>query len=65
MSEDIKMMDDSMDPELQGTAGLDEESDDAEGGSVHIETLSQVAPKPIQSWLIKVWRKPSHKNSAQ
>lgn len=48
------MMDDAVDPELQDGAGLDEESDDANGGGVQIETLSQVAPKPIQSWLIKV-----------
>jgi hypothetical protein len=54
LDQDTKMMDDSMDAELQPAGGLDEDSDDAGSNTVHVETLSQVSPKPIQSWLIKV-----------
>lgn len=57
-------MDDIMDVDMQ-TAGADDESDDPDRKDQPpaFETLGQVKPTPLQSWLIKVLRRRIQINS--
>jgi hypothetical protein len=60
MSESLQemKMDDIMDVDMQA-AGADDESDDGDRKDQPpaFETLGQVKPTPLQSWLIKVMRR--------
>lgn len=61
MSDALLKIDDAMDLDIETPIDVDEESDGAERKDQPpaFETLGQVQPTPLQSWLIKVMRRMS------